>query len=156
MRRKERTDGRYYLVCERNWIYFLLIGVAGIFGAYTYLERGGVFCNAQTVNVVLMGMALGTGNWGRALYYIVPVTAYVAGAFVSELVPGPVKRRLSVRWDTLLILVELLAVAALGLVPDAAPVSVMHKIPSAPAAAAFLKAASNAPGAGQALLGSSG
>ena len=124
MRRKERTDGRYYLVCERNWIYFLLIGVAGIFGAYTYLERGGVFCNAQTVNVVLMGMALGTGNWGRAPYYIVPVTAYVAGAFVSELVPGPVKRRLSVRWDTLLILVELLAVAALGLVPDAAPVQI--------------------------------
>ena len=59
----EVKRGRYYLMCERDWVYFTLIAVAGFFGAFTYLLRGNVFCNAQTGNVVLMGMALGAGKW---------------------------------------------------------------------------------------------
>ena len=42
-----REAGAYYLMCERRWVYHLLMIAAGIFGAYTYLLRGGVFCNAQ-------------------------------------------------------------------------------------------------------------
>ena len=52
-----------YLTCERNWVFYTLMTVAGFFGAYTYLLRGNVFCNAQTGNVVLMGLALGAGHW---------------------------------------------------------------------------------------------
>ena len=115
---------RRYLTCEREWVYCTLIAVAGFWGAYTYLLRGGVFCNAQTGNVVLMGMALGAGQWSRALYYLIPVSAYILGAFVSELLPNPVKHRLLVRWDTLLILVEMAAVLVLGLLPETAPVQI--------------------------------
>ncbi len=118
------ANGPYYLMCERDWVYDVLIAVAGFFGAYTYLLRGNVFCNAQTGNVVLMGLALGKAEWGRALYYLIPISAYLLGAFVSELLPNPIKHRLPVRWDTLLIAVEMLAVAALGLVPDSAPVQI--------------------------------
>ena len=88
--------------------------IAGFFGAYTYLLRGNVFCNAQTGNVVLMGMALGAGKWSEGLYYLIPITAYLMGAFISELVPNPIKHRLPVRWDTFLIAVEMLAVICLG------------------------------------------
>lgn len=84
-----RGAGAYYLMCERRWVYHLLMAAAGIFGAYTYLLRGGVFCNAQTGNVVLMGMALGAGDWRGALYYLIPICAYLLGAFVSELLPNP-------------------------------------------------------------------
>ena len=48
--------------------------LAGFFGAYTYLLRGNVFCNAQTGNVVLMGMALGAGKWEEGFYYLIPQT----------------------------------------------------------------------------------
>ena len=34
-------------------------------GAYTFTLRGGVFCNAQTANVVLMAIAFGQGRWER-------------------------------------------------------------------------------------------
>ena len=118
------SGGRYYLMCERDWIYHLLILVAGFFGAYTYLLRGNVFCNAQTGNVVLMGMALGSGEWWEALYYIIPISAYLLGSFISELVPGPVKRHFPLRWDTLLIAIEMLVVLALGFVPESAPVQI--------------------------------
>lgn len=48
----------YVLMCERIWVYHTLTAVAGFFGAFTYLLRGNIFCNAQTGNVVLMGLAL--------------------------------------------------------------------------------------------------
>lgn len=117
-------DGKYFLMCERNWIYHFLIVVAGFFGAYTFLLRGNVFCNAQTGNVVLMGIALGSQKWKEALYYLIPISAYLMGAFVSELVPNPLKRHLPIRWDTLLIAIEMLAVLCLGFVPENAPVQI--------------------------------
>ena len=124
MERKQRQEGRYYLMCERDWIYFVLIFVAGFLGAFTYVLRGGVFCNAQTGNVVLLGMQLGKGDWSGALYYLIPIGAYILGAVVSELLPNPVKHRLAVRWDTLLIAVEMLVIVMLGFVPESAPVQI--------------------------------
>ena len=118
------AKSRYFLMCERDWIYFTLIAVAGYFGAFTYLLRGNVFCNAQSGNVVLMGLALGQGDWMKALYYLIPISAYLLGAFVSEFLPNPVKRKMRVRWDTLLIAVEMAVVIALGFVPESAPVQI--------------------------------
>lgn len=113
-----------FLMCERNWVYYTLIAIGGFFGAYTYLLRGNVFCNAQTGNVVLMGMALGAGRWRLGCYYLIPISAYLMGALVSEIVPNPVKHHLFIRWDTLLIAIEMLVVALLGLVPESAPVQI--------------------------------
>ena len=114
----------YFLMCERRWVYHVLIVVAGLFGAYTYLLRGNVFCNAQTGNVVLMGLALGSGKWSEAVYYLIPISAYLMGAFLSELAPNPIKHRLPIRWDTLLIAIEMLVSLALGFVPLSAPVQI--------------------------------
>ncbi len=125
MKSKKTDNNTYYLLmCERKEIYYILITVAGFFGAYTFLLRGNVFCNAQTGNVVLMGMALGAGKWKEAFYYLIPISAYMFGAFVSELLPNPVKHHLPVRWDTLLIAIEMLAVFSLGFIPLSAPVQI--------------------------------
>ena len=78
----------YFLMCERRWVFHVLIVVAGIFGAYTYLLRGNVFCNAQTGNVVLMGLALGSGEWGEAVYYLIPIFAYLMGAQPRQAAPA--------------------------------------------------------------------
>ena len=124
MESSEKQKDKYYLMCERDWIYHTLIAVAGFFGAYTYLLRGNVFCNAQTGNVVLMGMALGAGKWGEGLYYLIPISAYLLGSFMSEILPNPVKHHLPMRWDTLLIAIEMLVVLVLGFVPESAPVQI--------------------------------
>lgn len=124
LKNSQQKDETYFLMCERKWVFHILIGVAGFFGAYTFLLRGNVFCNAQTGNVVLMGMALGEAKWSEALYYLIPISAYLMGAVVSELLPNPIKRHLPMRWDTLLIVIEMLVVAGLGFVPDSAPVQI--------------------------------
>ena len=43
----------------------LLALTGGFMDAYSYLVRGGVFANAETGNIVLMGINLAQGNWGR-------------------------------------------------------------------------------------------
>lgn len=115
-------------MCERDWVYLTLIAVAGFWGAYTYLLRGNVFCNAQTGNVVLMGLALGSAKWSAALYYLVPISAYIMGAFVSELAPHPIRNYFHIRWDTVLILIEMAAVLILGFIPESAPAQISQVI----------------------------
>ena len=126
--RNKQENEQYFLTCERDWVYFTLIAVAGFWGAYTYLLRGSVFCNAQTGNVVLMGLALGSGEWRKGLYYLVPISAYVLGAFVSELAPNPIKHRFFIRWDTLLMLIEMAAMLCLGFVPESAPAQISQVV----------------------------
>lgn len=110
-----------YLECEKPWVYLLLILAAGWFGSYTFLQRGGVFCNAQTANIVLFGIALGQHNLPKAGYLLIPITAYFAGAFVSEYLGKTVKRFHFLRWDTMLIGIEILVVIVLGLLPAKVP-----------------------------------
>ena len=110
-----------YLECEKPWVYCLLILAAGWFGAYTVLLRGGVFCNAQTANIVLLGLALGSGDFSRAAYLLIPISAYFFGAFISEYLGKTVKQLHFLRWDTILIGIEVIAVILLGLLPAEAP-----------------------------------
>ncbi len=113
-----------YLLCEQNWVFYTLILVSGFWGAFTYLLRGNVFCNAQTGNVVLLGLAIGSGKAKEAIYYLIPISAYLAGAFISEILPNPVKHSLMIRWDTLLIGIEAAVVIVLGFIPDSFPVQI--------------------------------
>lgn len=108
------------LECEKWWTFLILMFVGGFFGAFTYSIRGGVFCNAQTANFVISAVALGNGNWSEFFYYFIPMTAYFLGAFISESVPNYVRGHLHIRWDTLFLLIEMLAVVFLGLLPETA------------------------------------
>lgn len=66
-------------------------------------------------------MALGQGHWSKALYYLIPISAYLLGAVISELLPNKVKRLHFLRWDTMLVGLELIVVLLLGFVPDSWP-----------------------------------
>ena len=100
---------------------WLLIFVAGFYGGYTLSVRGGVFCNAQTANMALFAVALGNGNWSKAAYYLIPMSAYLLGTVVSEAVPKPLRRSKLIRWDTALIMIEMLVVILVGFIPRSAP-----------------------------------
>ncbi len=48
----------------------------GFMDAYSYLERGNVFANAQTGNLLLFGVNLAEGNYFAMLSYLLPVLAF--------------------------------------------------------------------------------
>ena len=93
MESRENKSQALYLTCEKYYIFELLIFAGGMMGAYTYNLRGGVFCNAQTANVVLMALAFGHWQWQKGFYYLIPITAYFAGAAVSEALPSGIRHR---------------------------------------------------------------
>lgn len=111
------TNHSRYLVCEQKGVYILLMCAAGMMGAYTFNLRGGVFCNAQTANFVMMAVSFGQGQWLDGCYYLIPIFAYFSGAFFSEILPSPVKRLKFLRWDTYLIGFEIFILLLVGLIP---------------------------------------
>jgi uncharacterized membrane protein YoaK (UPF0700 family) len=117
----DAPEEKKFLECERWWVFALLMYTGGFFGGFTFSVRGGVFCNAQTANFVLLAMALGNGDWAQARYLCIPISAYFLGAVISEAVATPLRKLGLIRWDTLLIAIEMLVIAILGLIPDSAP-----------------------------------
>ena len=116
-----KAETQNFLACESNCIFALLMMTAGMMGAYTFNMRGGVFCNAQTANFVIMSIEIGKGEIMKGLYYLIPITAYFLGAFISEILPTPVKRLGFLRWDTYLIGFEAIALLIIGFVPLTVP-----------------------------------
>ncbi len=54
------------------------------------------------------------------------MTAYFLGAFVSEAAAYSIKRFELIRWDTLLMFIEIITVIFLALVPESAPYQITH------------------------------
>jgi hypothetical protein len=65
----------------------LLAGVGGFLDAYTFVGRGGVFANAQTGNIVLLGVAAGERHWPAARFAVTGMGGMVG------IVRGPVCRQ---------------------------------------------------------------
>lgn len=73
-----------YQASESLPVGLLLALAGGILDSYTYLNRGQVFATAETGNLVLLGIALAQGAFHRALYYLLPITAFALGVLVAE------------------------------------------------------------------------
>lgn len=91
----------------------------GFMDAYTYIGRGGVFANAQTGNILLLGVNLSEGRWDMALRYFLPVFAFVFGIALSDMLryrfkddPG------MIHWRQITILAAALNLALVGFLPQ--------------------------------------
>lgn len=122
----KKENDRFLLECERWWIFALMICAAGFYGGYTYSVRGGVFCNAQTANFVLFGMAVGKADIQTALYYLIPMASYLGGTIISEFLPKKFNRHFPLRWDTAFVLFEMIVLLIIGFIPESAPVQISH------------------------------
>lgn len=100
----------------------LLAIVGGFFDAYTYLCRGGVFANAQTGNIVLLGLRIAEGQWTAALTYLVPIFAFAFGVVIAEIIKRYYKseqgRNKKFHWRQVVVLAEVVLVAAGAFMPQ--------------------------------------
>jgi len=61
----------------------IVLSIAGGYlDAFTWIAHDGVMANAQTANVVLLGVHAAMGQAGKALHHIPPIAAFVVGVFV--------------------------------------------------------------------------
>ena len=96
----------------------LLALTGGFLDAYTYVSRGGVFANAQTGNMVLLGIRLSEGAWRQAAYYFVPIVAFAAGVLLAELIQKKHKWNAGLHWRQRTVLIEAAVLLAAGFVPS--------------------------------------
>lgn len=104
----------------------MLAVVGGYLDAYTYLIRGGVFANAQTGNIVLLAINFANGSIRKAVYYVVPVMAFVLGVIVSEYLKRKLKGNNYFIWEHIVILVEVILLLGVGFLPEQIPDGVVN------------------------------
>jgi uncharacterized membrane protein YoaK (UPF0700 family) len=102
----------------------ILLGVilsfsGGFMDAYTYVSRGQVFANAQTGNILLLGIHLSEGNWPIALRYFLPIIAFIIGIGISDMVRYFYKKNEQViHWRQITILIEAIIFIPVGFLPQ--------------------------------------
>lgn len=96
--------------------------VSGFLEAYTFLLKGGVFCNAQTGNIAMLGIYLAKADLSKIIQYTIPIIAYVVGIAITVITPKLLgKKSISLRWETVFIAIEIIILFAIGFMPDSVP-----------------------------------
>lgn len=95
----------------------LLAVVGGFLDVYTYLLRGGVFANAQTGNIVLLGVNLARGAFGSALHYLIPILAFAGGVVAVEAVKQRFRNAPRIHWRQMIVAAEFLLLLPVAFIP---------------------------------------
>lgn len=95
----------------------ILAVVGGFLDAYTYICRGGVFANAQTGNIVLMGIKLAGGELLGAVYYIIPLIAFIAGVLLSEMIRNLFMKSKLLHWRQIILAFEIAVLVFVAFIP---------------------------------------
>lgn len=103
---------------ETLFIGILLALAGGFLDAYTYLTRGEVFANAQTGNMVLMGIYFAKGNFLKAFRYFIPVLAFIAGVVLAEIIKDKFKENQHVHWRQITIGIEFVVLTIVAFLPQ--------------------------------------
>ncbi len=100
---------------ERLHVAMLLSAAGGFLDAFTWLAHGNVFANAQTGNVVLLGLFSALGQWHNALRHVPPIAAFVLGVYVAHRlrVHGSVRGRRRIALFSLALEVAVLMLVAI-------------------------------------------
>ena len=93
----------------------LLAISGGLMDAYSYILRGQVFANAQTGNILFLGIYLCSGQWREVIHYLFPVAGFTAGIFISELMH--LSRLHPVHWKQTILLAEAFLLLLVPFIP---------------------------------------
>ena len=93
----------------------LLIGIlltlsGGFMDSYSYIVRNHVFANAQTGNILLLGVNLSQGQWRVSCYYLSPIVAFIIGIAGANILRNVVKKSY-LYWQQYTLLFEILVIA---------------------------------------------
>lgn len=84
----------------------ILACAGGFLDVYTYLLRGKVFANAQTGNMVLLGISMADGNWKGILYYLLPILSFSVGVLIADIIKDSFKENKTLHWRQIILFIE--------------------------------------------------
>ena len=101
-------SSKHIQVSESFRLYALLALTGGFLDVYTYITRSHVFANAQTGNIVLLGLNLAEGNFGNVLDYFFPIVAFAAGILATEWIHARYRDYDLLHWRQIVVFFEML------------------------------------------------
>ena len=85
--------------------------------AYSYIMRDHVFANAQTGNMLLLGVSISERNWPEVVRYLFPVLAFAAGIMLADLVRFRMDEKKRLHWRQISVLLEAIVLAGVCFIP---------------------------------------
>ncbi|SER66585.1 YoaK family protein [Parafannyhessea umbonata] len=95
----------------------LLAMSGGLMDAYSYLGRGKVFANAQTGNLLLLGVHAAAGEWAQTIQYAMPVVFFALGVAVAHGVRCHC-HNIRAHWRQICLAIEVVLLATVAFVPE--------------------------------------
>lgn len=89
----------------------------GLQDAYSYMVRGGVFANAQTGNIVLMGQKIVNMDFAGWLKYFFPVMSFAMGVFAAENLSAWVPKFGKMSWRQIILIFEVILLFIVSFMP---------------------------------------
>lgn len=94
----------------------ILLSLSGGFmDAYSYMARGKVFANAQTGNMLLLGIYLSQGHYMKSFYYFLPVFAFALGIALTVIVR--LRNKSQLHWRQISVFVEGIILLIVAFIP---------------------------------------
>ncbi len=94
-----------------------LAAAGGFLDAYTFMLRGGVFSNAQTGNVVRVGVALALQDWSQAGRCAVSILTYTIGVFLTEIIHMRYRNASVFHWRQFILCIEIAVMIVVAVLP---------------------------------------
>lgn len=108
---------KYEKVSESILVGGLLAIVGGFLDVYTYTTRGGIFANAQTGNIVFLGINLAEGNFKKVIEYIIPILAFAMGIIIAEMIRKRYDTKKRVHWRQVILFIEMIILVCISITP---------------------------------------
>lgn len=90
----------------------------GFMDAYSYINRGKVFANAETGNIILMALKVCEGKFFEAVNYLIPIISFAVGVGICEIIKYRKERINMIHWRQILVLFEIFAFIVVGFLPQ--------------------------------------
>lgn len=104
-------------IIESMRIGAILAIAGGFMDTYSYLVRDHVFANAQTGNIILLGINLSEKNFSQAINYLFPVLAFILGVVFADLIKFKIGEKNIVNWRQISLLIEALVLFFVAFIP---------------------------------------
>ncbi|QOX61881.1 DUF1275 domain-containing protein [Anoxybacterium hadale] len=116
-RRANKKQNRDRHISESFHVAAILAISGGYMDAYTYLVRGEVFANAQTGNIVLLGIKIMDGKIAEAANYLIPIMAFAVGILMAELIRNKDSLFQRADWRQIVLIIEISALIIAAFLP---------------------------------------
>lgn len=120
--KKKMKNNNYHITISESLLFgIFLASVGGFLESYTFISRDGVFANAQTGNIVLLGICAAQGEWSKSLGYLPPIIAFMCGVILTEIIKSHSLQIFMLDWITEILALEMFVLFIVGFIPSTTP-----------------------------------